>query len=65
MFHPGRPPRSPSDDFKGLVVACTVRAMAILSIVKGGWPAVAPFALAGLVTLGVVVYLRWLVRPLP
>jgi len=39
--------------------------MAILSIVKGGWPAVAPFALAGLVTLGVVVYLRWLVRPLP
>jgi hypothetical protein len=33
--------------------------LVILTIAKAGWPAVAPFALAGVVVAGVVVYLRW------
>ena len=51
-----------SEDWTGLVLATAVVVLVILTIVKGGWPAVAPFALAGVVVATVVVHLRWLDR---
>jgi hypothetical protein len=62
MIHPWRSPGSRSEDWTGLVLAAAVVVLVILTIVKAGWPAVAPFALAGVVVAGVVVYLHWLNR---
>jgi len=46
----------------GAVVAVTLLAGTVLSVIKGGWLALAPFALAGLAVIGLIVYLRWLSR---
>jgi len=62
MIHPWRSPGSRSGDWTDLVLAAAVVVLVILTIAKAGWPAVAPFALAGVVVEGVVVYLRWLDR---
>ncbi|MBM2836811.1 MAG: hypothetical protein HW409_1000 [candidate division NC10 bacterium] len=62
MIHQWRSPGSRSEDWTGLVLAAAVVVLVILTIAKAGWPAVAPFALAGVVVAGVFVYLRWLDR---
>jgi hypothetical protein len=32
----------------------------VLAVLKGGWLVLAPFALAGVVLIAILIYLRWL-----
>ena len=35
-------------------------AATVLAVVKGGWLVLAPFGLAGVVLIAILIYLRWL-----
>lgn len=63
MIHNWRPPGKRSEDWRGAVVGGVALVGAVLAIVKGGWPALVPFGLAGTVVIVFLGYLRWLSRP--
>jgi len=63
LIHHWRRPGKPSEDWVGAAVAAMVLAATVLAVVKGGWLVLAPFGLAGVVLIAILIYLRWLGGP--
>ena len=60
MIHHWRRPGKPSQDWKGAAVAAMALVATVLAVLKGGWLVLAPFVLAGVVLIAILIYLRWL-----
>ena len=63
MIHHWRRPGKPSEDWGGAAVAAMALVAAVMAVLKGGWLVLAPFGLAGVVLIAILIYLRWLEGP--
>ncbi len=61
MHYWKKPVRSPSE-WRGAVLAAMVLAMSAYLLVKGGCIVLVPFALALALVMGLLLYLKWLLR---
>ena len=59
MIHHWRRPGKPSEDWGAAAVAAMALVATVLAVLKGGWPALIPFGLAGVVLIAILIYLRW------